>query len=367
MQVGGPEGRYRVMGLYKRKDSQYYWMSFRIEGRKISESTRTANKKLAEKIHAKRLIEVIEGKWFGAAAKPNLTMAEVFDRYLSEVSPQLSPTTDQRNAQMVKNLTAFFGKTLIRDVTASVVSDYKALGLKKNYSKETILRELGLLRRIFNIAILEWELCDDNPVPKALKTLGKVDSKRVRYLSPDESQRLMVALPSWLKPIVIIARHTGLRRGNLIELTWSQVDFERKAIVIPITKNGNPIGIPLTKTAMRTLLEVQRIRHIHSPYVFCYLDGKPYSPGSVTIAFRRVCKKAGVSNFRFHDLRHDFASSLVQSGVDIHRVKELLGHKDLRMTIRYCHLSPENLREAVNVLDDKEDGYVLATLNKKRG
>ena len=97
------------MGLYKRKDSQFYWMGFRINGKKVEESTKTKNKKLADQIYAKRLTEIAEGKWFGKVATPNVTMAEVFDRYLKEVSPNLSPTTDQRNIQMVKNLKAFFG------------------------------------------------------------------------------------------------------------------------------------------------------------------------------------------------------------------------------------------------------------------
>lgn len=355
------------MGLYKRKDSQFYWMGFRINGKKVSESTGTTNKKLADQIHAKRLVEIAEGKWFGKVATPNVTMAEVLARYLKEVSPNLSPTTDQRNVQMVKNLEAFLGNSLIKDVTPSLVSRYKANRLEKDYSKDTIVRELGLLRRVFNIAIQEWELCKENPVSKVLRTLGKVDNKRVRYLSPQELQRLTVALPSWMRPIVTIARHTGLRRSNILELTWPQVDLSRRAIIIPKTKNGSPIGIPLTETAVDTLTEVQKVRHLHSPYVFCDQEGKPYSPYRVSVAFKRATKRAAIENLRFHDLRHHFASSLVQSGIDIHRVKELLGHKDLRMTIRYCHLSPENLSDAVKVLDVRERGYVLATLEKEKG
>ena len=180
-------------------------------------------------------------------------------------------------------------------------------------------------------------------------------------------QKLTVALPSWMRPIVTIARHTGLRRSNILELTWPQVDLGRKVIIIPKTKNGSPIGIPLTETTVKTFAEVQKVRHLHSSYIFCDTEGKPHSPYKVSVAFKRATRRAGIANLRFHDLRHDFASSLVQAGVDIHRVKELLGHKDLRMTIRYCHLSPENLSDAVKVLDEKERGYVLATLEKERG
>ena len=354
------------MGLYKRKDSKFHWMSFQVDGKRLSESTGTANKKLAEQIHAKRLTEITEGKWFDKPVISDVTMSEVLDRYMKEVSPNLAPSTDFRNSQVVKTLKVFFGDTLLKDVSSSVISKFKASRLEKDYSKDTILKELTVLRRVFSVAIHEWELCKENPVSKVFRTLGKIDNKRVRYLSAIELQKLTVALPAWLRPVVTIARHTGLRRKNILELTWSQVDLGRKVLEIPKTKNGEAIGIPLTQTAIKALLEVQRIRHLNSPYVFCDSEGKPLSPFRVSMSFKRATERAQIVNLRFHDLRHDFASGLVQSGVPIQVVKDLLGHKDLRMTIRYSHLSPENLREAVNVLDARENCYVSATVEKEK-
>jgi integrase len=286
------------MGLYKRKDSRFYWMSYRVDGKRISVSTETKNRQKAEQIYAKVINDVREDKWFGYSVDQTVTMAEVLDRYMKEVSPNLAPTTDFRNSQMVKNFKAFFGDTLLKDVSSSVVSRYKALCLEKGYSRETILRELGLLRRIFNIAIGEWELCKNNPVPKALRTLGKINGNRVRYLSPEEVQKLTVALPAWLRPIVAIARNTGLRRSNILELTWDHVDMGRKVIIIPRTKNGSAIGIPLNQAAIKTLSEGSRLRHLHSPYVFCESDGKPLSPFKVSMAFKRACKRAEIENLR---------------------------------------------------------------------
>lgn len=353
------------MGLYKRKDSHYYWMALRIKGRKANESTGTNNLKLAKRIYVKRLTEIAEGKWFDKNTLPEVTMGEILDRYMSEISPNLSPTTNMRNLSKAKNLKAFFGATLLQDVTASTVSAYKAKCLEKGYSKETILRELGLLRRIFNISIFEWELCKENPVPKALRTLGKVDSKRVRYLNADELERLTTKLPDWLKPIVTIARHTGLRRSNILEMTWDQVNLTKRTVIIPRTKNGSPLGMPLTQTAAQILAKILETKHTTSPFVFCDMDGKPFSPDAVSQAFIRARKKAKIENLRFHDLRHDFASRLVQNGVSIHVVRELLGHSDLRMTIRYSHLAPENLSEAVKILDQQEkNDYVLTTFDK---
>jgi integrase len=342
------------MGLYKRKDSQFYWMSFRVNGRKVTESTKTSNKRRAETIYATRLANLVEARWSEKGIPVDMAMVEVIDRYMAEFSPYLAPTSHERNRQVSSLLKQFFASYKLAEVTPSVVSAYKAKRLSKGYSRETVRRELGILRRIFNVAINEWELCRENPASKVLRMFGKTDNGRVRYLSDEESERLTFALPGWLKPLVTIARHTGLRRGNIVELTWNQVDLERRAIYVPRTKNGEAVGIPLTEMAARVLSDQGRVRHFRSPYVFCDRKGRPHSLYKVSMAFKRACERAGVENFRFHDLRHDFASKLVQNGIPIYTVKELLGHKDLRMTARYSHLAPENLREAVSVLDEKE-------------
>ncbi len=352
------------MSLYKRDD--IYWMDFRINGKRDRISTGTSNRKLAERIHAKKALEIAEGKYFQRNEPVEITLDELMEKYMTEISPGLAESTHYRNGQIVKSLKADIGAYLLKDATPSVISAYKARKLQEGYRKETILRELGLLRRIFNIAIEEWELCSENPVRKVLRSLGKADNKRVRYLTPEESDRLMLALPSWLRSIVIVARNTGLRKGNILGLTWQQVNFQKKILIVERTKNGEPIGIPLTDIAVRTLAERQRIRHLTSPYVFCDGIGGAYSPHQVSSAFKRACKRAGIENLRFHDLRHDFASNLVQLGVDIYTVKDLLGHKDLRMTQRYCHLAPENLRSAINLLNQRLNGHVLVTIGEKQ-
>ena len=120
--------------------------------------------------------------------------------------------------------------------------------------------------------------------------------------------------------------------------------------------------MPLTETATRVLKDLEGEKTAESPFVFCDELGKPYALARVSMAFQRACRAAEVDNFHYHDLRHDFASKLVQRDVDIFKVSKLLGHKDLRMPLRYCHLAPENLRNAVKVLNEKGSGYVLATV-----
>lgn len=175
--------------------------------------------------------------------------------------------------------------------------------------------------------------------------------------------------PACLTPIITMAKYTGMSRGNILRLTWSQVDLRNRVINLDRTKNGHRLAIPLTESAFKVLHDVRQARVIplHCPFVF-HEDGKPYSPDKVSVAFKRTCKRAGVENFRFHDLRHDFASNLVQKGNDLYVVQRLLGHRDGRMTQRYAHLKVENLREAVGTLDGghkkghsgNEDGLKIA-------
>jgi integrase len=339
------------MSLYRRKDSKEWWVSLKANGRRLRVSTETENKKLAEKIHAKMLVEIQEGKWFESRTKA-IGLDEVFDRYLKEFSPNLSKSTHARNQQLIKNFKTFFGPILLADVSVSLVSSYKA-GRLEIVGQSTVRKELAVLRRIFSIAIDEWELCKDNPVVRVIKSL-KGDERRVRYLSPEERQRLDFTLPAWLRPIVIIALDTGLRRSNILSLTLEQVDFNRDLIVVPETKNGEPVSIPMTDRVRRVLHQHISARRVSSPYVFTDEEGRCYSVYKVSVAFKRACERAGIENLRFHDLRHDFASSLVQNNVPLYRVQALLGHKDSRMTQRYAHLAPQNLRDAISTLNSKE-------------
>ena len=149
-------------------------------------------------------------------------------------------------------------------------------------------------------------------------------------------------------PGCLLHRHAA---RNICKLRWDQVDLFRKIIILDRTKNGDRFGIPLCEKLAEVFKSLSKVRHIRSGHVFTRSDGSPYQGGTVSVAFKRTCKRAGILDFRFHDLRHTFASLLVQRGVDLYRVQRLLGHRDGRMTQRYAHLAPENLREAVSVLD----------------
>lgn len=215
------------------------------------------------------------------------------------------------------------------------------------------VKELGLLRRVFNVARKQWKWKIQNPISEI--EMPKVSNERVRYLDHGEQERLFKALDGleekWLKPCVTIAIDTGLRLSNVCNLQWSEVNLFNRLIAIDADKmkSADYIGIPLTERACQTFRELQRVRAI-SDYVF-HDNGQRIYPVKVQRAFRKALKAANITNFHFHDLRHCYCSYLRQQGVDLHTIASLAGHRDLRMTQRYAHLNVDNLRDVVAKLD----------------
>jgi integrase len=197
---------------------------------------------------------------------------------------------------------------------------------------------------------VEWDMLEE----ASLKRIRKVkllpeNNRRLRYLSKDECQNLINASDKHLKPIVITALNTGMRRGEILGLKWDQVDLKHGFILLDVTKNGDRREIPINGS-LRDTLQKTVVRRIDIPYVFHDpKTGKVYQ--DVKRSFHSACKKAKINDFHFHDLRHTFASQLVMAGIDLTTVKELLGHKTLTMTLRYAHLAPGHKVRAVDVLD----------------
>ena len=328
------------MGLFKR--GQIWWMRFTVNGQQVRRSTDTDDKKLAQRIYAKARGQVAEGRWFDTLPGDEKTFKEMMDRYKAEYLPLKSHP--KKYESLISSLVSFFGSYRVSEITPSLISQYK---IKRRHVKVALNRELSLLKVVFNLAIREWQWVKENPV--SMVKLEKEHPGRVRYLTEEEFDRLLNEFPEWLKSIVMVARHTGLRKENILSLTWSQVDLFRRLITIDHTKNNERLSIPLNETLLSLFKQLSRVRHINSPYVFSKPDGSRYR--FIHNEFRKAVKRAGVTDFKFHDLRHCFASALVQKGVELYQVQRLLGHRSNAMTQRYAHLSPEHLRDAVNKLD----------------
>jgi len=330
--------------MYKR--GSVWWSKIRYKGKIIQKSLETSDKRLARSIEAKIRVELAEGKYFDKPKADSISVKGLLEKYLEEHSkPNKKPKTYKDDIYFSKKILRYFGSMKLCEVSPRNISGFVRARRRDGVSDITIRHELVLLRHAYNLAIKEWELIEQSPFAKV--QIPKDAKKRVRYLSGDEESGLFGVLPEWLMPIVVIARETGLRLSNITNLRWNQISLFNKTIIVENTKNGYPVGIPMSEKVTIVLKELKNGNGSH--YVF-EKDGKPLNRWYVSTSFRKACRKAGIENFRFHDLRHDFCSRLVQRGVDLYRVAALAGHKDIKMTQRYAHLCPENLRSAIDVL-----------------
>lgn len=323
------------MGLYKRNG--IYWFSIMHHGRRIQESLETDNRKLAEKIYAKKVTDIVEGRHFEGAISKRTGFDDMVEKYLSEHA-------HSRDEHTVKQLGKVFNGYTLSEISTRMVAEYRTRRLQK-VKPATVYQELALLRRMFNVAIREWEWLKDNPVSRLSFSVGNRNA-RDRWLTPEEESVLLECAtnPHWLRTLLIVALNTGMRQGEILNLNWQDVDLSKKTILVVKSKNGQKRSIPMNATVCQALKEV-KVRGI-SGRVF------PIAIRSLRVAYEKTLGKAGIENFRFHDLRHTFATRLVQNGVDLYKVKELLGHKTLAMTTRYAHHYPESLRASVEVLDN---------------
>ena len=348
--------------MFKRDNT--WWACFRIDGKKIRRSLGTSKKKLAEAIEAKIKVEIIEGKHFKKPKGTNLTVSSLIKKYLNQHSkPNKAFQTYKDDIYFSKRILEFFGKRRLLAVTPKHISAYVGKRRGDRVGDTTINHELRLLRHAYNLAIKEWELVDTTPFAKISIPKGNV--KRVRYLSDEEEKRLFANLPDWLRPFVIIARETGLRLSNIANLTWKQVNLFNRMIIVETTKNGEPVGIPMTDNVYEVLKNLNKVRLIDSNFIFGN-KGRPFRRWWISNSFKKVCEKAAIENFRFHDLRHDFCSRLVQRGVDLYTVAALAGHKNITTTQRYAHLSPEKLKSAVQMLNSDYNLTTVGTSGKNQ-
>ncbi len=240
-----------------------------------------------------------------------------------------------------------------------LIEQYQTERLQKGNKPATVNRILATLKHAFSKAV-EWNMVEEEVLKRIRRAkLLEENNRRLRYLSKEECQELINNCDQHLKPIVITALNTGMRKGEILSLRWDNVDLKHGFILLDKTKNGERREIPINNTLRRTLLSITR--RLDVPYVFYdTVTGNPYQ--DVKRSFNSACRKAKIKDFRFHDLRHCFASHLVMSGIDLTTVKELLGHKTLTMTLRYSHLAPSHKVNAVKVLDNTLNDNINCTI-----
>jgi len=327
-------------------------MSFTHQGKQVRRSTGTGDRRVADAILAKVKVQIVEGQYFERAVAESHTFKELMDRYEKE---HVARKLRHRGLKgYMKNLRAFFGERTLANVTPKDIVAYKNKRYEDGMAPATINRELANLKKAFNLAMREWEWCHMNPVSRV--SMEKENNKRDRWLTEDEASRLLGCCRPWLRDLVLFALHTGMRMGEILELTWRGVDFHRRTVTVFRSKNGERRTIPVNETVLHVLKEKTKVRSLTVDRVFCSKIFTPLESGHLRRAFRLALGKAKIEEFHFHDLRHTFATRLVQAGIDLYKVQQLLGHKSPLMTQRYAHHYPESLRDGVEILD-RQGGF----------
>ncbi len=342
------------------KRSGVWWTCIRHNGRKIQKSLETTDRKLAKSIEAKIRIEIIEGSYFEKLIGSKKTFNDMMERFMMEHAPKVSNNMQRSYTVSLKHLIPYFGKTNLTSISAKMISRYKILRRDEGARPASINKEQAMLSKAFSLCIREWEWLRDNPVSRVQNE--KLNNEIDRWLTDAEEIRLLESCSEWLREIVVFCLHLGLRKEELLSLEWSRVSLLRKTILIKETKNGKPKTLPLNKVALGILEQRSKVRSIKNDLVFFNSQGAKFSGYNIWKAFNDALEKAGIENFRFHDLRHTFATRLAQAGVDLYKISKLLGHKDIKMTQRYAHHCPDSLRDGVEML---EADYNLTTMAKK--
>ena len=276
-----------------------------------------------------------------------ITIKQMFDYFLEYSETNNSKHQYEQNKHKVEVFKKYFGNIVISEITPEKIEKFKKFLLDSGLKNSSINRYYSSLSKAFNLIILNRKLRMQNPCTLVKKL--KEDNTIMRYLTEEEEKRLLKELAPHLRPIVICALTTGLRLSNILNLKWESINLDVGFIEIlkQENKGHKKIQIPLSKKFKK---ELKKIGIKNSGYVFINPDTqKPYT--TIKSGFNKALERAGIENFRFHDLRHTVGTRLVASGVDLQTVKELLAHSSITTTQRYTHPVKQNIKNAIDILD----------------
>lgn len=324
------------MSLYKRKDSSVWWVKLTLNGRRLQQSTGTSDRIKAQELHDKLKASLWDQERLGV--KPSYTWKQAVVRYVDETKHKKSHDEDLAH---LKWLDKHFGSLALGDVTRDQIDRVSAVRKAEGVANGSVNRVLAVIRAVLRRAAFQWEWIDRVPKVRLLPE----PKLRVRYLTEEQAKRLLQELPPHLEAMARFSLLTGLRQGNVRDLAWPEVDLDGRKLWIRAdqAKGGKAIAVPLSDATVQLL---KRLEGNHEKAVFTYL-GEPISQVG-TRAWRSALTRAGIENFRWHDLRHTWASWHAQKGTPQAVLQELGGWESAPMVRRYAHFSAEHLRSHVD-------------------
>lgn len=299
-----------------------------------------------------------------AATEPPKQLHDCLDLYVGWCK-QNRPKTLRDRRHLVGLLKKHIADTAITNVSQLAIERFKRARAEQGVKPATINRGVALWKHFIGRAVIEGWIPEIIGRAARNVTMLKEPPGRVRYLDDEEATRLLGALRPDVRDVVLTAMMTGMRRGEILGLKKSAVDFATQHIRLTETKTNKARFVPIHDALVPVLQ--QAIERSPSEYVFTNVAGRPCSH-RVAAVFRRTVKKLGIHDLRFHDLRHDFATKLRRNGFGLDLIATLLGHTTLAMTQRYAHLGREDLRHAVRQLKPVgSPSGVVIDLAAKRG
>lgn len=340
------------MTIRKRKDTNRWTCDFYYNGERIVKTLKFARtKKEAEQAEAVIMNQVFQ-QAYGFDSKPD----KRFEDFVVETFLPYSETNKKSfyyDVLICRVLVPAFHDKTLRQINPPMIEALKQDLLKtptkhgQKRSPATVNRHLSALSKIFSLAE-DAELVESNPCKRVRKF--RLDNQRMRVLSAEEEVKLFLELGKneLVKQIVQIALHTGLRRGEIFDLKWFDVDFNRGLIQVRISKSNRKRLVPMNETVRSLLGSLEKTSE------FVFPSPKTNNRlNQIKTSFRKAVNRAGLEDFRFHDLRHTAASRMAEAGASPFTLMKILGHSDIRMTSRYTHATDAAIRRAVGNLDAK--------------
>lgn len=256
-----------------------------------------------------------------------------------EIYSKVNKKSWSRDVSSLKALEPYFKGKMIHEITSKSIEKFKVQRLSGPIAPGTVNRELAFLNTMFKKAV-EWNDLDSSPMQNVRNL--RVPPHKDRILTRTEIIRLLSVANSHLKPVLIVALNTGMRMGEILKLEWENVYLMKRRIHVEDSKSGRSRDIPMNDLVVEAL----SVRSQDTKYVFPSPKTNE-SLKSVKSSFKRACRKAKIKGLRFHDLRHTSATIMIEIGVPLVTVSEILGHASIQMTMRYAHPRPEHKSDAI--------------------
>lgn len=322
--------------VYKRGST--WWVRYQIDGQHVRRSAKTTRKSEAEALLRRLLAAHSKAP---DDDRNNHTLSQAFDRFFVEA--RLKKGTLRTYQSNSRNWVQFAPAACLEEITSPFLADFVSSRKRAGVTDTTIRRDLGFLSSVLSMAIV-WGWISTNPVTRNAKKPLRESRPRTRFLSRAEFERLYAASSDDLRPVIVLAVETGMRKEEMLGLLIRNIDLRKREVHLDETKTGAPRRVPLSDKAIETITTVLSApRRPHSAYLFCKGDGSRILCNKK--GFRAACARAKIDDFRFHDLRHTFASWWVQSGGDLYKLSRVLGHRTLQMSARYGHLRTDDLHD----------------------